>query len=69
MNQLQKNVHKFVDDIVEHSTNPSIWPLSQQEQIAFIRRVVGCATEIVNSDEYMSEAIVMAKEELAKNEN
>lgn len=63
--QLRKDLHKFVDDIVQYGEDPAMWPLTAQEQIAFIRKVIHHARKIRNTEEYLAESVAIAAEELA----
>jgi hypothetical protein len=63
--QLRKDLHKFVDQIVAHCECPSNWPLTQEEQIAFVRKVIYQARKIRNTEEYLAESVVIAAEEMA----
>lgn len=62
--QLRKDLHKFVDEIVAHCECPSIWPMTQQEQIAFVRKVIYQARKLRNTEEYFAESLEIAAEEL-----
>lgn len=63
--KLRKDLHKFVDEIVAHCECPSMWPLTQQEQIAFVRKVIYQARKLRNTEEYLAEAVRIAADELA----
>lgn len=60
VSQLHKNLHRFVDDIWRYGAEPENWPLTQQEQIAFVRTVIYQARKIRNSEEFLAEAIAIA---------
>lgn len=64
--QLRKDLHKFVDEIVSHCECPSMWPLSQQDQITFVRKVIYQAQKIRNTEEYLRESVMLTAAELAK---
>lgn len=63
--KLRKDLHKFIDDILIQCECPSNWPLSQQEQIGFVRRIIYQAKQIRNTEGYLAEAVEMAAEDLA----
>ena len=42
-----------------------MWPLTQQEQIAFVRKVIYQARKLRNTEEYLAEAVRIAADELA----
>jgi hypothetical protein len=63
--KLRKELHNFVDEIVKHAECPSMWPLTQSEQIAFVRKVIYQARKIRNTEEYLAEAMRIAAEDVA----
>ena len=60
-----RDLHKFVDNIMGYAEEPSSWPLTQQEQIAFVRTVIFQARKLRKSEGYMIAAMQIAAEELA----
>lgn len=60
-----KDLHRFVNEIIRYGEEPSSWPLTQQEQIAFVRTVIYQARKIRNTEEYLAEEIKIAAENLA----
>lgn len=64
VNQLRKDLHAFVDHIVAHCECPSMWPLTQQEQINFVRTFIYRARKIRNTEAYLAEAVAIAAEAL-----
>lgn len=60
-----KDLHRFVNEIIRYGEEPSSWPLTQQEQIAFVRTVIYQARKIRYTDEYLAEEIKIAAENLA----
>lgn len=64
INQLRKDLHKFVDSIVTHCEDPSFWPLTPQEQVNFIRTTIYQARKIRNTEAYLAEAVMIAAEAL-----
>jgi len=63
--KLHRNFHEFVDNIVACAESPSDWPLTQAEQIAFIRKVIYQAKKLRNTEEYLAEAVKIASEDLS----
>jgi len=47
--QYEKDAFMFIDRIANIAQNPSAWPLTPQEQAAFIRNVVTQARTMSNS--------------------
>lgn len=60
-----KDLHRFVNEIIRYGEEPSSWPLTQQEQIAFVRTVIYQARKIRNTEEYLADEIKIAAENLA----
>jgi len=57
---LREELHKFIDDIVLTASSPEYWPLSHEEQIAFIRKAIFTARKISKSESYLADAILVA---------
>jgi hypothetical protein len=60
-----RDLHKFVDSIMGYAEEPSNWPLTQQEQIAFVRTVIFQAQKLRKSEGYVTTALTLAAEDLA----
>lgn len=60
-----RELHKFVEYIMAYAEEPANWPLSQQEQIAFVRTVVFQACRLRKSKGYVKAAAAIAAEDLA----
>lgn len=63
--KFRKDIHTFVDRIVAYGENPADWPLTQQEQVGFIRQVMYNARIIKSSQEYLAESMEISSDELA----
>lgn len=63
--QLREQLHDLVNRICLYGEEPSNWPLTQQEQIAFVRETIYRARKIKTSEAYLAETLKMAAEELA----
>ena len=61
----KREVHGFIDDIVRHCEDPSMWPLTQTEQIAFVRTVIYKARILQRRETYVAECVEMAAEDLS----
>jgi hypothetical protein len=60
-----RELHDFVNHIMCYAENPANWPLSQQEQIAFVRTVIFQARKLRNSEGYVTAGLILAREDLA----
>lgn len=60
-----RELHKFVEYIMASAEDPSNWPLTQQEQITFVRTVIFQARKLRKSEGYMTTALIIAAENLA----
>lgn len=60
-----RELHKFIEHIMAYAEEPANWPLTQQEQIAFVRTVIFQARKLRKSEGYVTTALVMAAEDLA----
>lgn len=63
--QLAEEIHEFINGIVNISQSPHEWPLTQEEQCLFIRKVVYQAQQIQKSSDYMHEEMTIASRKLA----
>lgn len=63
--QLREQLHDLVDRICLYAEEPSSWPLTQQEQIAFVRETIYKARKIKTSEAYLADTLKMTAEELA----
>lgn len=63
--ELRRQLHDFIDHVVRYGEDPTSWPLTQQEQLAFVRTVIFQARKIRNTEAYLSEAVKLAAEDLA----
>lgn len=55
--RLVRTLQNFISKINEYADDPSKWPLTQDEQVAFIRRVLYHAHQIRGSADFSAEAI------------
>lgn len=60
-----RDLHKFIEHIMAYAEEPANWPLTQQEQAAFVRTVIFQARKLRKSEGYVTTALVIAAEELA----
>lgn len=60
-----RELHDFVGHIMRYAEEPANWPLTQQEQIAFVRTVIFQARKIRKSEGYVTTALIIAAENLA----
>lgn len=58
-------LHEFVEHIMVYAEEPSSWPLTQQEQIAFVRTVIYQAKKLRKSEGYITVSVSLAAERLA----
>jgi len=49
-----RELHDFVNNIIYYAEEPSNWPLTQQEQIAFVRTVIFQARKLRKSEWYVT---------------
>jgi hypothetical protein len=61
-----KGVHEFIDWMVDHCECPSMWPLTQTEQVNFIRSAIFKARKIRNTEEYLAEAVRISTDAVVK---
>jgi hypothetical protein len=52
-----RELQNFVRNIMDYAEEPANWPLTQPQQIAFVRSVMGQARKIQQSEEYEAAAI------------
>lgn len=50
---------------MRYAEEPGNWPLTQQEQIAFVRTVIYQARKLRKSEGYVTTAVILAAEALA----
>lgn len=50
-----------------HAEEPSMWPLTQQEQISFVRTVIFQARKIRNTEQYVTTDLMLAAEAITAN--
>lgn len=62
-----RQLHKLVKEIVMHAEELSMWPLTQQEQISFIRTVIFQARKIRNTEQYVTTDLMLATEAITAN--
>jgi hypothetical protein len=60
-----RELHDFVNHIICYAEEPSAWPLTQQEQIAFVRTVIFQARKLRKSEGYVTTALTLAAEDLS----
>ena len=60
-----RELHDFVNHIMCYAEEPSNWPLTQQEQIAFVRTVIFQARKLRKSEGYVTTALTLAAEDMA----
>ncbi len=53
--ELKENMHAFIDWIAYTIAEPDCWPLTQEQQSNFIRRIVATALQIQKSEAYRKE--------------
>ena len=58
-------LHDFVNHIMCYAEEPANWPLTQQEQISFVRTVIFQARKLRKSEGYVTAALILASEDLA----
>lgn len=63
--QLRREIHKFIDNVTSYAEQPENWPLTQEQQIAFVRTVIFQARKIRNTEDYRAETVELAAEDLA----
>jgi len=54
-----RGLHEFLKFIMVYADEPANWPLSQQEQVAFVRQVLSKARELRQSEGYIKTAMMM----------
>lgn len=59
-----RELHDFVNHIACYAEEPANWPLTQQEQIAFVRTVIFQARKLRKSEGYVTTALIIAAEDL-----
>ena len=64
--QLRIQCHDLINRIMGYAENPANWPMTQEEQVAFVRTVLFLARRIRSSEDYMAEAVELAAEQLAR---
>lgn len=60
-----RELHYFVARVSAYAEEPNRWPLSQQEQIDFIRTVIFQANKLKASEGWVTTAVKLAAEDLA----
>ena len=60
-----RELHDFVKHIMCYAEEPANWPLTQQEQISFVRTVIFQARKLRKSEGYVTAALILASEDLA----
>lgn len=60
-----RELHDFVDHIMRYAEEPANWPLTQEQQIAFVRTVIFQARKLRKSEGYVTTALIIAAENLA----
>ena len=60
-----RELHEFVRHIMCYAEEPANWPLTQQEQVAFVRTVIFQARKLRKSEGYVTTALMLASEDLA----
>jgi len=63
--QLRHLLHDLVDRICIYASEPANWPLTQQEQIAFVRETINKARRIQKLEAYLADTMKLTAEELA----
>jgi hypothetical protein len=59
-----RELHDFVNHITCYAEEPANWPLTQQEQIVFVRTVIFQARKLRRSEGYVTTALTLAAEYL-----
>lgn len=65
IDQLHRDLHVFVDEIVSYGDCPSKWPLTQQEQSNFVRWAIHRANKIRKTEAYQFESKKITLENLS----
>jgi len=65
---LREELHRFIDDIVLTAENPEYWPLSREEQTAFVRKTIFTARKISQSKSYCEDAILVAARKIRRHD-
>lgn len=60
-----RELHDFLKHIMSYSEELSNWPLTQQEQVQFVRTVIYQARKLRQSEGYITAALIIASEDLA----
>jgi DNA-binding NtrC family response regulator len=60
-----RELHNFIEHIMAYAEEPANWPLTQQEQIAFVRTVIFQAQKLRKSEGYVTTAVLIAAADLA----
>lgn len=64
VSELHRQLHDFVEMICAYGENPESWPLTQHEQVCFVRTVIYRARRIKTSEPFAREAVMIAAEDL-----
>ena len=60
-----REMHAFIKHILLYLDEPTAWPLTREEQAAFVRTVLHQARKIQNTEEFMKEGVLLSAEDLA----
>ncbi len=60
-----RQLHEFLDNVMFYAESPANWPLSQEEQLAFVRTVMFQANKLRKSEGYVTMALILASEDPA----
>ena len=65
LSKTHKKMHALIGNLACYYEDPSMWPLTPQEQYAFIRYALASVRSIRNSEEYLAEGVRITAEDLA----
>jgi hypothetical protein len=60
-----RELHKFVERVESYGADPIYWPLTHDEQVAFIRTVIYQAHKLRKTEGYVTATMILASEDLA----
>ncbi len=61
---MREQTYELIDWIAKTGTDPACWPLSQDDQISFIRHAIARALAIRNCEHYRADLINVARAKL-----
>lgn len=63
--ETRRKIHEFIDVVAMHGDCPSMWPLTREEQVIFVRKAIFEARKIRAMDGYKQECVLIASEDLS----